>query len=243
MRQKIIIGAPTNNRHWIIRDWLNKLHGSFVKVKSDYDLGIILVASEHDDSVRTVSNFCDSMGYKFKLVPIEETREGDVRSWGYERYERMVYLRNLLLTEVRSYEPEYFLSLDTDILLHPDCVSNLLQTIKDIEPAVAVGGKTFMTPRGKETPSFGMFIRDQVSQGIRRSDSDGVMQVDVIMAIKLMSPIAYNVDYEFHTHGEDVGWSAACRDRKLKLWWDGRVASKHVMEFSMLNQLDGRCGF
>ena len=243
MRKKIIIGAPTANRGWVIRDWLNYIQGSFVDLRQDYDLSIALVAAEDDPSVNIVYDFTQAMKYKFLLSVIEENKQDDIRDWKPERYKRMVYLRNLLLEVIRNENPDYFLSLDTDILLHRDCIRNLLQTLDSHEEAAAVGGKTFMTPTGTSCPSFGMFYENQPSQGIRRQDTDGVFQVDIIMAIKLMTPNAYNVDYEYHNCGEDLGWSAACHDRGIKLWCDGRVANKHIMESNMLHKLDERCGF
>jgi hypothetical protein len=69
------------------------------------------------------------------------------------------------------------------------------------------------------------------------------MPVDVIMAMKLMKPSAYWVDYRDHEQGEDVGWSIACQEQHLRLGWDGRVCSKHVMKPEQLDPIDARCGY
>ena len=242
MKKKLIIGAPTANRDWIIRDWLTHIDNSFYHVSDLYDLEIILVASDQDPSVKITDSFCKEYGYNFNFVYIDEPKSDDKRIWNIKRYERMVLLRNILLEEVRKLEPEYFLSLDTDILINPLQISYLLETIQS-HPAAAVGGKTFMTKTGVNSPSYGMFIKHEHSMGIRRKNNDGVLKVDVIMAIKLMNKLAYNVDYIVHSHGEDLGWSSECKKQGLQLYWDGRIASKHVMFQSSLNELDKRVGF
>ena len=76
-----------------------------------------------------------------------------------------------------------------------------------------------------------------------RPDCLGVIPVDVIMAIKLMTPEALQEDYCFDTNGEDIGWSKSATAQGLKLAFDGRVCSKHVMRPGQLEKLDPRCGF
>ena len=63
------------------------------------------------------------------------------------------------------------------------------------------------------------------------------------MAIKMMSPKAYNIDYESHIHGEDLGWSKAVKNAGGQMLWDGQVASKHVMNMKMFDVVDKRVGY
>jgi hypothetical protein len=79
--------------------------------------------------------------------------------------------------------------------------------------------------------------------GLIRVDGRGCHKADVIMAVKLMSPAAYNVDYEVHRQGEDIGWSIAARKKGVKLGWDGRTVSKHLMTKDALDKIDKRVGF
>lgn len=98
-----------------------------------------------------------------------------------------------------------------------------------------------MTLRGTHCPSYAKFKRD--GTGLLRQNASAVFKVDVIMAIKLMKPQAYNVDYAADTRGEDIGWSINCRNEGLKLGWDGRVTNKHVMLPELLEPVDKRVGF
>jgi hypothetical protein len=162
------------------------------------------------------------------------------RLWNSERYEHMVDLRNKLLLLIRRLQPKYFLSLDSDILVHPDLIKNLIETAENHLGAIAVGGKTYMTVGDTNHPSYGMW--DKHFAVMRREEFGGIKRVDIIMAIKLMTKVAYKIDYRPHNQGEDLGWSEAARESG-QLWFDGRVASKHLMSEYMLDQVDKRCGF
>ena len=168
---------------------------------------------------------------------VSDGRQADDRDWGHERYRHMVGLRNRLLQTVRLLEPSWFLSLDSDILLHPRALANMLESTDRFD---VVGGKTYMTPGGIACPSWGFFARNG---GIRRVDSVGVFAVEIVMAIKLLTPAAYGIDYEYHSHGEDLGFSKNCMAARLRLGVDARVANKHCMSKERLDEEDPRCGF
>ena len=171
------------------------------------------------------------------LVEVEDRRALDARVWSTGRYRRMVELRNLLLGAVRHAGPDLFLSLDSDVLLHDQALALM---VEDLERFDAVGTKCYMTPTGTSAPSYGNLGRVGTLQ---RVDSGGVFSCQVIMAAKLMSPRAYAVDYQFDLQGEDIGWSKACALAGVRLGWDGRVGSKHVMSPGMLVEVDLRVGF
>jgi hypothetical protein len=88
------------------------------------------------------------------------------------------------------------------------------------------------------------------AHGQYRPDENGVIPVDVIMAIKLLTPQALAVNYIFDQDGEDVGWSRAATAQGLKLAFDGRVCSRHVMHQRDRDTgklwseiIDPRCGY
>lgn len=198
---------------------------------------VFVVGDSVDDTFDVISEY--SSGYDVWVRHVSEKPElGQQRVWNQERYTYMAKIRNELLSMVRNIAPDYFLSLDSDILLHPQVLSNLLDTSLIAD---AVGGKCYMdiTPRVTTSPSYGQLKNGQ----LYRPDHAGVVQADVLMAIKLMKPKAYKVDYRPDDFGEDLGWSKACGEAGLTLMWDGRICSKHVMQPEFLNQVDDRCGY
>lgn len=201
----------------------------FVGDKNDTTKDVILVECKRRNRAAT---------YVEILEDLNEPEADHI--WFAPQVERMVNLRNILLEEVRVLAPDVFLSLDSDILLAPDTVRQLVETLtEDHRGFAAVGGKTYLGP-GTDCVTWATWNRNG---GLSRQDAQGIFPVDIIMAIKLMSPEAYNVDYKFEINGEDIGWSFNCRDAGLKLGWNGMTTNKHVMAKGEQLIVDPRVGF
>lgn len=190
-----------------------------------------------DTSEQPLNDKIDARELPVTKVHIDEVEREDKRQWDNTRYRRMVELRNTLLAAVREKSPELFLSLDSDILIHPDSVRKLISDLKLHDGYDAVGGKAYMTPKGRSHPSYAnLNKRDHLI----RPDMWHTGPVDVIMAMKLMTPPAYNIDYVVHDKGEDIGWSKAAKAAGLRLAFDGEIVNRHVMSPTMLLQEDPR---
>lgn len=242
MHAPLLVGCPLLGREWIIPKWIEHTEAacSLAGVKPKY----VFVGDANDDAVHLTITSLVALGQDVFFVHEDENDHDYKRLWNADRYKRMIYLRNTLLAKVRDIGPAFFLSLDSDILLHPTTIARMASLISDYD---AVGTKLYMEPppaagsrlHQRNNPSFYVLKNGRP----KRWDATSAMKVDVIMAAKLMAPPAYKVDYEFHSHGEDVGWSLACLNKGLRLGWDGGVVSKHVMTESHLDRVDPRCGF
>lgn len=246
---KIMVGCPIRNREWVFKEWLEHVLVAFLVCKLEPQF-VFVVGSSEDATLDLVSEVCDSHPGSEFVVEEEHDRHlqaGD-RVWHRERYRFMAHVRNRVLGLVRDRDPDYFLSLDSDMLIHPGVLST---AITDLTSGIAtphkgtrmwpnaVGAKAYLSIKGK-IPNYA----NMKSQGgLYRPDQDGCFPVDVIMAIKLMDRQAYHVDYRYHQQGEDIGWSLACREAGLKLAWDGRIASKHIMTPEQLVSIDPRIGW
>ena len=238
---KLLIGCPVRAREWIIGSYLEHAVEAARKVTEDF--AFVFVAPESDHATlqeidRKSRELCVTSWVAFTA---EETGV-DRRVWNTDRYDHMVYLRNTLLRQVREshQKPDFFLSLYSDILIHPEQIRSLVDNIEGFD---AIGGKAHLSVTGTRNPTYGMFKRGQRDGSFRRSDHSGVMQVDVLMAIKLMKPSAYAIDYVPNRYGEDIGWSLAAKEAELLLRWDGTYTSKHVMKPDLLDKVDDRCGY
>lgn len=232
----LVVGCPIYKREWIVPAWLDHLWeaSSFAKVTPS----LVFVGDRSDPTFDLIEEYSP---FEHTVVEVEQPKvERGEHCWSVSAYEFMVELRNALLGQVREIEPELFLSLDSDILLHPAALRRLIDTLDEHPEWGAVGGKAFMQASSVACPSYAM-LSD--SGALRRPNAEGVFRVDVIMAIKLMTPAAYNVDYEVHWHGEDIGWSIAARRAGVVLGWSGWPTSKHVMSPNALSIVDSRCGF
>lgn len=234
----VLIGCPIQKREWIVSEWF--WHAIAACKVADVKPGFLFVMDITEEPLFTmVKNLSEINGVDLWVVPVDEVQREDKRDWSHIRFERMVELRNTLLGAVRSLAPPLFLSLDSDMLLHEDAIKVMIDTLNTQE-ADAVGGKSYLSHTGRAHPTYGKM---GYQNNMQRPDSEGTFKVDVLMAIKLMTPAAYAVDYGFHAYGEDIGWSLACKELGLQLWWNGSVCSKHVMRRADLDKIDVRAGF
>lgn len=231
---RLLIGAPVCHREWIIERWLEQAAASAEAAGVEYSF--VLLGGMDDPTFEVVRELPQ---HNVACVYVDEPRGEDVRDWNEVRIQRMVDLRNMLLRFVRLDAPDYFLSLDTDVLLHPDTIGNLIETQVEREWA-AVGGYCYLS-EDRGCPSYSNFPAAYV---LHRPDLPREQQrCDILMAIILMTEKAWSIDYRFSVHGEDIGHSVAMRSAQLAVGCDARVINKHIMERWQLETIDERCGW
>ena len=232
---RLLIGGPVLRREWIIGSWFYHVFQSVKRLEETPEIAFVFIGGEGDPTFDTVQDICQDGALKAYVDYVDEPREEDIRSWEDPRLHRMVYLRNRLLESVRRLAPDFFLSLDSDVLLHPDCLRNLIESSQGFD---VVGGRCYMT-RWTDAPSnmvFGKMVPT-------RHDVDYVVPVDVVMACKLMQPQAYQIDYKYDFRGEDLGIARNWKEAGLKVGYDGRVGNKHILDRENLNKFDERVGW
>lgn len=232
---KIIIGCPMYKRTWILADWIKCLINQSVSIKN---IGFVFEVSPDDEatiqSLEMWKNFDPNIPY-FNIKIREDIphfqHENNGRQWTISKYMNMVSLRNSLLNTVREVEPDYYFSLDSDILLiNSNTIEMLIAHIKS--GADAVNPLMFMTPSGTMYPSIMSWRSDCPDKAYRKESYDlgNYMQADVIMAAKMMSKKVYqNINYSLHEQGEDVGWSLNCRQAGYNLFSASYIYAPHIM--------------
>lgn len=234
--RRIVVGCPIKDREWIFDRWLRAVEVS--AAEAGVDFGLAFVCEEQDLSYLPKS----SRQSTFVVPPADYDTAG--HAWNARGYEQMVRYRNTLLQFVRLDRPDFYLSLDSDILLHPKAIGSMLEVFEMHPSAWAVGGMSYLSS-GTNAPTYGMWKRgSDTNAGMVRKPYYDVRIADCLMAIVMMAPMAYdNIDYAIHRDGEDLGWSANGKAVGAKFWWDGRVCNKHVMRREHLDRVDDRCGF
>lgn len=234
----LVIGCPVQHRAWILPAWADRIEKAAAGVVDD--IVFVLVGNKGNDP-ETYQVWKDWDRERSTVwVDVEEPARDGSRYWHGPRFAHMASLRNQLLDEVRRIKPDLFLSIDSDILLHPDHLASMIQNLHE-RSWDAIGGRCYLGS-GTIYPSWMRCLRPD-GESVTRQDATGCFKVDVIMALKLMTPKAYYVDYRFHSKGEDIGWSIDARRAGCTLGWDGTVVSKHVMSPSLLDVFDPRSGF
>jgi hypothetical protein len=201
-------------------------------------LSLFMVVPEADSA--TADAFEEACA-SYEVAPIlaytDEPLRQDRRVWNLERYQRMAEVRNQMLDAVRLMQPTWFLSCDSDILIGRDVLAKLQVGLDTYD---AIGGKVWLSPNSRDIVNYAKLNR---SRNLVRKDHVGVIDVHVLMALKLMNPDAYRVDYVADPQGEDIGWSNNAREAGCRLGWDGTAVSKHCMSVSDLHRIDERVGW
>lgn len=236
MREQFLIGCPVADRNWILPRW--EQHVRKAAQVAGVDFKFLFLASDDDqETIDYVKTIRDAYIYT-----TDETSYPGNHRWNQTRYHVMVNLRNELLECVRELQPEYFFSLDSDILLHPSAIESALSAFVEFPELWAVGTKCYLSQTGPKFPNMGLWNSAHFNKFYRRN-SNNLCKADVLMAAKFMTPPAYGQNYEFNMVGEDVGWSANIARSKGKMMWDGRVTNKHVMHPDLLDVVDVRVGW
>lgn len=239
---KILIGAPTFKRDWVLKEWLNCIEKQNFPLE---EMGFIFELGPSDQETHDilwqwqmdhpqVAVFDATIREDVKHKEHEEAK----RKWRREDYDKMCILRNSLLDRAIALNPERFFSLDTDILLeNPDTLSVLYELT---ETRDAVSPLMYMFPHGKMYPSVMSWIGAFGKRAKRTLDSyplGSVFRADIIMAAVMMSPQVYQtVRYKYHPQGEDLGWSADAANHGFKLYCASNIYCPHIMHKWMLEK-------
>ena len=232
---KILIGCPIYKRDWILTHWIKCIINQSISTKN---IGFIFEVSSSDTETIAILEAWKKLDRNtphFSIVIRDDVNhyqhENNGRQWTISKYENMVNLRNDLLKNVREISPDYYFSLDSDILLeNPNTIELLVAHIK--EGADAVNPLMFMTPFGTMYPSVMTWREDSPKKAMRleKYSLGTYFKADVIMAAKMMNKKVYeNVDYTVHEQGEDVGWSLSCRDKGYNLYCASYIYAPHIM--------------
>lgn len=239
---KLIIGCPIYKRDWIFPFWVAAIEKQTMDLSK---IGFVFVVSSNDETTIKYIQLWKKIHSEIPLIEIVEKNdiahhehEQNSRQWTMSKYHNMVSLRNALLDEVRKYQPEFFFSLDSDIIIQNSMTIELLIShIKD--GADAVSPLMFMTPFDTKFPSVMNWV-DKPGERARRMEKYPLgtyFKSDIIMAAKMMSKEVYNnVNYAFHAQGEDLGWCAEANKKGFKnLYSASYIYAPHIMHPEMLD--------
>jgi hypothetical protein len=237
---ELLIGCPIYKRDWIFPYWISSIENQNIDLSK---IGFIFIAAGDDHSTLMTLAKYRNMRPEIKIFEIHllndinhfEHQENS-RQWSLSKYYNMVRLRNTMLKRVREIEPDYFFSLDSDILLEdPNTISLLTTHIQD--GADAVSPLIFMTPNDTMYPGVMTWKDEPGGQAYRmeKYPLGTYFKSDIIMAAKMMSKKTYtNVDYKIHNQGEDLGWSANAAKAGLNLYCASYLYAPHIMHRVMI---------
>jgi len=232
----IIVGCPVANRSWILPTWKKYVDAA---IPESWNLHYIFAVPMWDEETLELLGSWENT----QIIPTEEPQRKDVRDWANtDSFTRMADLRNHILKFVRQHHPDFYLSLDSDILLRQQAFDDMYETLTQ-QNCNAVSSITYLDPTDASVTNAANWRNPSTFQQFKRIAPGTVVPAGILMAINMMDNLAYNVNYDYHYYGEDFGWSKNAANAGLKMYIDGRTSSKHVMYPEWLEIEDKRVGY
>lgn len=210
----VVVGCPVYRRAAQLRRWFEAVR----KQKGLWELSVVIVGTKGDKEVEEVlqrEKHEHSEDYEGGLFFIQHEwgEEGLDHNWTPERVEVVAKKRNVLLNASRQLEPDYFLSLDSDVLMPEDGLLKLIQCAEGIGSTCgAVSPKVWIWDGAVAAMTY---EKGKLSCVSRRAK--GLLPVDVLpsAACLVTSKLLLDeeVKYGVALEGKDYGWTDDERGR------------------------------
>lgn len=218
---KIIVGCPVASRAWCLQRWLDSIHNQTVPVE------IHCLVSESNDGTETILAKND-VSLIYDVTPPRNKIDIDKHYWGdLGTYAYMATIRNRLVTHIQQQNADYFFSLDSDILVPPTCLEQLLEGIDKwggiAAPFVSMSAQQIV-------PNAMHWVHPGVARRVEQWDR--TTYVDVVMAAMLLDSQAMECRWAPHPQGEDLGFCLDAAEKHIPIWWNPTIKCTHLMEHS-----------
>jgi glycosyltransferase involved in cell wall biosynthesis len=221
---RVLIGCPVRNREWILPRYLQSL------LELDYPRDCIeygfIVNDSTDNTLNILQEFARS---SISPVHITIKNMGNRRpsSRGAYNIGNLAILRNIMLHIFLGSKCSHLFSVDSDILVTPGCLKELLRLNLPIVSLLVRNDHHLGDP--------GYYNISQLQGGHYRPVQDfprgRVIPVDCTGAAYLVQRgvIEMGVRYYPHRQGEDVGFCEDARGKGISIWCHTGLEGNHVM--------------
>lgn len=229
MTPLVMVGGPVRNRAWVLPQYLDALEA--VNYPSDRTFYFWVVNDSTDDSERILRDWLARTN-RHGAVTVKNygDRPADTRGalrLGRERrattYPILADLRQGIFDTAVLLDVDYYLSIDSDVIVPPNVLTALLGTGKDAVAGLIDNGHG----------SFNYLFYDELSDMYvrRRTEIRGLEPVGLTGAVCLYSRVALSHGvWSVGESGEDEGIARSLRSVGVQMWVDGRVTCTHVLE-------------
>ncbi|MGG1650423.1 glycosyltransferase [Paenibacillus sp. NRS-1775] len=242
----VTIAAPIRNRAWILPSYLQRIIDiEYPKEKME----LLFVVNDSDDkSFDVLNSFKKENKHTYKNIRIDtynRNAPADKRDLNIRNnfiYDNLSKLRNYIMSKVKT---DYLMFIDTDILVQPDIINNLLKHKQDIVSSLIWNGyitrpdKPYLYPNIMKVNSNGYFehiVNSQVKNASLLL-SPSLLKVDLTGAVIMLSRKVYKtVKYGFHPQGEDAYFCKMAQSKGFELFCDLGAFSHHIMSQDYLER-------
>jgi cellulose synthase/poly-beta-1,6-N-acetylglucosamine synthase-like glycosyltransferase len=229
----VLIGCPAQNRQDCIADYLKHIYE--LAYPKDRIILSFFVNNSTDKTGEIIQDFLNVHKDEYKAVKYHEGKVLKGRQDNQTRLTRRDYnlfavVRNTFLRKIKPLDFDYFFSVDSDVLLNPDDLNQLLSHNKDVVSAVLFNGV-------KDNIDYYNIFK-MTNQGYRPfktsflNNYSGLVEVDVTGACYLISKKVLNagVKYGNYPAGEDGYFCRKAQSKGFKLYADTTVRPVHLLD-------------
>lgn len=251
----VTVGCPISNRSYLIDRYLDGILG--LDYPKDKIKIYFLFNNSEDTTEYDLKRFKNKYIKDYLNITIEKYNipaRKDKRITGYrnETYRRLSELRNHLLSRI---DTDYFFSVDSDIILEPNCLIELLKTNKEIIAAV-INNDQILRPYNKHPQIRTNLLKDRV---VKRNVGETVeekvivshyidfplneiIEIDYTGAVYLMKKeVCESVKYDFSELGEDIPFCENAKKLGYKIFAHTGLWQKHIMCEYMDYCIENKC--
>lgn len=224
-KNKVLIGCPVRDRGWILPSYLKHLT-ELAYPPELVEYGFI-VNDCCDNTLNILQGFREASSSPVHIeIKNLGSRTSSVRG-GYS-ISNLVILRNFLLELFLSTDCTHLFSIDSDILVQPHILTELVNVNLPVVSAlvrndVHLGLRGFYNILELVGDRFQPLINFPYNQ---------VIQVDCTGAVYLIQRRVIEelgVRYQIHLQGEDAGFCEIARSKGIKIWCHTGLHCTHVM--------------
>ena len=232
----VTIGCPVANRKYLINRYLDALlHLDYPKNKIKLYFLINNCNDGTDDELRIFKNkhknkYMDITLEKYRMPFKKDMR---VTQHRIKVYERLAELRNYVLSKI---DTEYFFSVDSDIIVNPNVLIELLKADKDIIAATINNDKILRPYATHPEIRTNLLINEMYGENKSKITHymdfplNEIIEVDYTGAVYLMTKkVASEVKYEFDKQGEDIPFCRNARNLGYKIYAHTGLWQNHIM--------------
>lgn len=220
----VVFGCPIYERAWAVEPWVQAIKAACKYANVEPEI-LCAYSASTDGTMKELQR----LGIRALIVEQSPRRRDHVTDhiWGMEYYDHMSSVRNQLLASVKLRDPNWFFSIDSDIIL-PE---NGLECLLNVAYAFQAGAAAPLVDLGLNTggPAWNFMQRNSLGAYYRpNTQKEFPFQASAIMAAMLIHRSMFGVKWTGHESGEDLGW--ADNAKKHKIIVDPTVVCEHRMQ-------------
>lgn len=243
----ITIGCPISNRRYLINRYLEAIYN--LDYPKDKIKLFFLINGISDGTEIELNNFrhkhkteyIDIILEKYKTSSRKDKRLTDYRN---ETYKILTELRNHILSKI---DTDFFFSVDSDIIVNPNVLIELVKADKDII-AATINNDSIIKPYNKHPEIRTNLLINKVVSGVNRIvhymnfPINEIIEVDYTGAVYLMkNQVCKKIKYEFDIQGEDIPFCKNAKNHGFKIYAHTGLWQTHVMCEYQQYCIDNKC--